>query len=179
MKKILLIFALAAFVTGGFAQVENEKTETVVTKTTTSDSQGKAVKTKEVTKTEIQDKALTDFDGKHNFNTVMLPTEVNTDVDYDYDGVSYRFRPVKPGYAIIDLNRDDTEYARIYPSTQDGYYIYIKDGRSSLGYFNEDGDFVVEAYDPDNDGVMNYRYKIDLDDPNMKKKLDKMKKKNK
>lgn len=178
MKRILLIFALTAFTTAGYAQVENEKKETVVTKTTSSDDKGKSIKIKEVTRTEVQDKALTNYDGKHDFNTVMLPTKVNTDVDYDYDGVVYRFKPVKPGYAIVNLDGND-QYARIYPSSQPGYYIYTRNGKNSFGYFNQDGDFVVEAYDPDNDGVMNYVYKIDIKDPNLKKKLDKINKNNK
>lgn len=182
MKKILIVFALAAF-TGVYAQEtnknENKTTVTTQTKTRVTDNSGVNVTTKETKKTATQELALRGFDGTHNFNTVMTPTNVNTDVDYNYDGATYRFQPADTGYTIMTGENGETTYARIRPSSQRGYYIVTQEGNNSFGYFNSDGDFVVESYDPDNDGVMNYVYKIEYDDMKMKKekmKKDKMEK---
>jgi len=180
MKKIMLLIALAAFTTG-VAQ-ENKKKTTEKVKTTVTDSEGEETAIKEITKTEKQELALTDFDGKNNFNTVMMPVEVDRDVDYAYNGITYRFVPQETGYYIVDSNNKNERVARLYPTSQQGYYIYTQDNQSSFGYFNEDGDFVVESYDPDGDGVSNYVYKIKMNDTKIKgKKMEqkKMMKKNK
>ncbi|RDK85382.1 hypothetical protein [Marinirhabdus gelatinilytica] len=173
MKKILMIAALAAC-TVGFAQNTNEKEVKTVKKTVVTDDDGVDVNTKEIktqTKTDI---ALGKKTSYHNFNTKMQPTSVSTNVDYYNDGISYRFVPEKTGYYIVDTRSQKERVARLYPTSQKGYYIYTQDGTSSFGYFNADGDFVVESYDPDNDGVMNYVYKIKMDD-NMKMKKKKKK----
>ncbi|MDC7993637.1 hypothetical protein [Altibacter sp. HG106] len=177
MKKILIVVAFAAFA-GAYAQeTKNENKTTVTTKTQTrvTDNSGVNVTTKETKKTATQELALRGFDGTHNFNAVMTPSNVNTDVDYSYGGDTYRFQTADTGYTIMTGENGETNYARIRPSSQKGYYIVTQDGNNSMGYFNSDGDFVVESYDPDNDGVMNYVYKIEYND-DMKMKKNKMKK---
>ena len=166
MKKLMILAALAIFSTG-IAQNTNEKEVKTTKKTIVTDSDGVDINTETVktkTKTEL---ALGDRVSSQNFNTIMTPTTVSTDVDYDYDGLSYRFVPEQRGYYIVDRKNDNTRVARLYPTSQEG--------TSSFGYFNAEGDFVVESYDPDNDGVMNYVYKIKIDDA-MKMKKEKMKK---
>lgn len=175
MKKIMILAALAIFSTG-IAQNTNEKEVKTTKKTVVTDSEGVDVKTKTVKTETNTDIALGKRTSSQNFNTVMRPTTVSTDVDYNYDGISYRFTPYGKGYYLVDSTKDNAKVARLYPTSQKGYYIYTQDGKNSFGYFNAEGDFVVESYDPDNDGVMNYIYKIDVD-KNMKKKMkkDKMK----
>lgn len=170
----MLIIALAAF-TAGIAQNTNEKEVKTVKKTIVTDADGVEVQTKATTKLESQDLALVNPQGKHNFSTVMEPKEVTTDVDYYNSGIKYRFMPEKTGYYIVNTEDTQKRLARLYPTSQKGYYIYTKDGVNSMGYFNADGDFVVESYDPDGDGVMNYVYKIKMD-KDTKKKMKKMKK---
>jgi hypothetical protein len=167
MKKLFFIIALAG-ITTAFAQEtknENEKTTTTVTKTTVKDNDGVDVSTKAITKKESQELALNNFDGKHNFNTVMTPTEINTDVDYSNDGINYRFAPYATnGYQLMTMTSDDTkptEFAIIRPSSQKGYYILSQNGNSSFGYFNQNGNFVVESYDAKNDVIVNTVYKLD------------------
>ncbi|MCW8982261.1 MAG: hypothetical protein OQJ83_12820 [Altibacter sp.] len=179
MKKILMVFALAACTTA-FSQVtqnENEKTTTKVTKTTVKDSKGMDVTTKEVTTKQSQDLALTSFDGKHNFNTVMEPVQVKTDVNYSNDGVSYRFEPHSTnGFQLMTMTEDDTkpmEYAVIRPSSQKGYYLMSQNGDNSFGYFNQNGHFVVESYDPQTDSIVYTIYKLDPAETKVMKK-DKM-----
>ncbi|MDX1461662.1 MAG: hypothetical protein R3359_01295 [Marinirhabdus sp.] len=177
MKKILMIAALAA-VTTGFAQNTNKTEVETVKKTKVTNDEGVEVTTKTTSTKAETELALGERQSYHNFNTVMEPTKVNTDVDYYNEGTTYRFMPEKSGYYVVNSEERDVKVARLYPTSQKGYYLYTEDGTNSFGYFNEDGDFVVESYDPDNDGVMNYVYKIRMDDDTKKmlKKNDKMKK---
>jgi len=36
---------------------------------------------------------------------------------------------------------------------QKGYYLFNKDGKTSVGYFNQYGNFVVEGFDSNTDNV--------------------------
>jgi hypothetical protein len=176
MKKILIVLALAGFSTA-FAQEtknENEKKTTTITKTTVEDSKGVDVSTKAVTETENQKLALNNFDGTHNFNTVMQPREIKSDVNYSNDGVSYRFEPhTTNGFQLMSVGNNDVkpvEYAVLRPSSQKGYYIMSQDGQSSFGYFNQNGNFVVESYDAKNDVVVTTVYKLEMTEKKIEKK---------
>jgi hypothetical protein len=179
MKKILLVFALAAFTTT-FAQVDqntNKTKTTTITKKKVTDSKGTSVSSQEVTTTRTQKLALTDFEGKHNFETVMQPWNVDKNVKYYNDGNMYWMTPEKKGYTVMtNMDGSKTEYATIRPTSQEGYYIYSQDGENSFGYFNSDGDFIIESYDSDNDGVTNYVYKAEMSDEQRKMMKERMKK---
>merc|ERR1711974_303023 len=97
MKKIMILAALAIFSTG-IAQNTNEKEVKTTKKTVVTDSEGVDVKTKTVKTETNTDIALGKRTSSQNFNTVMRPTTVSTDVDYNYDGISYRFTPYGKGY---------------------------------------------------------------------------------
>lgn len=167
MKKVMILFALAAFTTS-FAQVnKNQKEETVEIRTVTQDNQGTDVQSKSVTKSTHQKIELNN-DESHQINqsVVMSPKKVDTDVSYSYDGNRFKFinQVDKEGYRLMTVkdNATQKEYAIIKPTSQNGYYIYSKDGTSSFGYFNEDGNFVVESYDPKADAVVSQIYKLQL-----------------
>jgi hypothetical protein len=171
MKKIMIIAALAIFSTG-IAQNTNEKEVEKVKKTYVTDSDGVEVQTKKVEVNSNSEIALGKRTSYHNFNTIMKPKKITTDVTYDYDSTTYRFVKTPYGYALVDETDKAMTRANLYPTSQMGYYIYTENGTSSLGYFNADGDFIVETYDVDDDGVISYRYEMNLDDSKkMKKKM--------
>ncbi|WP_339701374.1 hypothetical protein [uncultured Marixanthomonas sp.] len=171
MKKILMVFTLAAFTTG-FAQDnknKNEETETTTTKTYVKFNEGVNqkvdVKTKKVKKTKDQALELKNESAdKTNFTSVMKDPKVKTDVSYGYEGNRYKFinQKDKDGYRLMTVQDQAThkEYAIIKPSSQNGYYIMSQDGEESFGYFNTNGDFVVEKYDAKNDVVVKNIYKV-------------------
>ncbi|MCG2418637.1 hypothetical protein K8089_06345 [Aequorivita sp. F47161] len=167
MKKTLLIIALAAF-TAGFAQEnKNKKTETVVTKTAVTSEKGTDVSTKAVTKTKKQVLQLDDSDANQtNQSVVMKPAKVNTEVSYGYDGNRFQFlnQKDKDGYRLMTVkdNASNEEYAIIKPTSQNGYYIMSRDGNSSFGYFNENGNFVVERYDSQKGEIVTDVYKLHI-----------------
>lgn len=174
MKKVLIIFALAAFTTGFAQENKNTKQETTLTKKSVRSDKGVDVSTKAETKTQSEVISLDDADvNKTNQNMVMKPVEVNSDVNYAYDGNRFKFINQKDenGYRLMTVrdNATEEEYAIIKPSTQNGYYILSKDGTSSFGYFNEDGNFVVERYDAKQDAVVSDVYKMEMNKDSMKK----------
>lgn len=167
MKKVLLIFALALFTTGVAQENKNKKKETVVTKTAVKTEEGTDVSTKAVTKTKKQVIALSDSDaGQVNQSVVMKPTVVNTEVSYGFNGHRYKFlsQKDKDGYRLMTIkdNATNEEYAIIKPTSQNGYYIMSQDGKSSFGYFNAEGNFVVERYDPKLGAIVSDVYKLEM-----------------
>ncbi len=167
MRRILIICALAAF-TSGFAQKNtNTKKETVTTKTAVKDNKGTEVSSKSVSKSQKETIALeANNPNQTNQTMVMRPSEVDTEVTYGYDGNRFKFLNQKDeeGYRLMTVrdNATQSEYAVIKPSSQDGYYIFSQDGRSSFGYFNEEGNFVVEGYNPKTKAVEQQIYRMQL-----------------
>ncbi len=173
MKKIVFILAFAAFSMSYAQENKNEIKETVVTKTTVEDSQGRDVSTKAVTKTEQQVIALENSDAnKTNQNVTMLPAKVDTNVTYSNDGVNYKFESQKKGYRMMSNSADNAseDYAVLRPSSQKGYYIMSQDGNSSFGYFNQNGNFVVESYDEASDSIVTTVYELQVKDKTVMKK---------
>ena len=168
MKKILTVIALAAITTGFAQENNNEKKETVTTKTAVKSDKGTEVSTKAVTKTEKQVVSLSDKDANQTNQTVVNePIKINTEVDYGYEGNRFKFINQKDenGYRMMTVkdNATNEEYAIIKPTSKNGYYILSQEGKSSFGYLNENGDFVVEKYDADKDAVISTIYKINND----------------
>lgn len=174
MKRVLIIFALAVFTTGIAQENENKKKETVVTKTAVKSEKGTDVSTKAVTQTEKQVIALEDSNtNQTNLSAVMKTIEVDTDVSYGYDGNRFKFLSQKDedGYRLMTVkdNATQEEYAIIKPTSQNGYYIMSQDGKSSFGYFNANGNFVVERYDPILKKIVSDVYKLEMNKDSMKK----------
>lgn len=174
MKKLMIIFALAAF-TSAFAQEnKNKEKETVVTKTTVTDDKGSKTSSKAISETKEQVISLEKSDArKVNQNIVMKPVEVDTDVSFGFEGNRFQFmsQEDKDGYRLMNVrdNAKNEEYAIIKPSTQNGYYILSQKGESSFGYFNDDGNFVVERYDPKLDAVVSDIYKMEMTKKQLRK----------
>ena len=167
MKKLFIIFALAAFTTGFAQENKNTQQETTLTKKSVKSEKGVEVSTKATTQTQSEVISLDDSDAnKTNQTMVMKPVQVDTDVNYSYDGNRFQFMNQKDenGYRLMTVkdNATQEEYAIIKPSTQNGYYILSKDGTSSFGYFNEGGNFVVERYDAKLDAVVSDVYKMEV-----------------
>lgn len=166
MKKLILIFALVAFTAVSAQEIEDKKKETVITKTTVQDSDGKEVAAKAVTKTTNQ-VITVEGTGELNQSTIMTPTNVNTDVSYSNAGTNYTFEAEKLGFRMLNTNNDDGEiFAVLRPSSQKGYYVISQNGNNSFGYFNQDGNFVVDSYDTKTDAVITTIYLLKLDNPN-------------
>jgi hypothetical protein len=161
MKQITIILAIMAF-TSGFAQ-ENEmkKSETTITKTTVVNNTGADISTKAVTDTEEQSIAIQGQVDRSNFNTTLTPLTSNSEVSYSHNDINYTFESEDNGYKLMSLvNNKPNEYAIIRPSAREGYYICSQNGDNSMSYFDQNGNFVVESYDIENDAVISTIYKL-------------------
>lgn len=157
----MIVLAVSVF-TAGIAQ-ENVmgKSETTITKTTVVDNKGVDVSTKAVTDTEKETIAIEGQVDRTNFNTKVIPVMSNSEVSYSYNGTNYAFETEGDGYKMMSIaDNNKSDYAIIKPSSREGYYIYYQNGYSSMGYFDQDGNFIIESYDAENDAVISTIYKL-------------------
>ncbi len=178
MKKLIMIFALAAFTTG-YSQVDrNTNTEetTIVKKTYIDDGTGIDVETQKAIISKQRELALQNTDvNKTNYSVKMTPLTINTDYEYDYNNNKYSFLPNNNGYSLMEVKGKtiDNEFAKLRPLGQKGYYLFSKDGETSVGYFNQYGNFVVESFDSENNTLSTTIFTLDEKSRN-KMKEDKM-----
>lgn len=164
MKRILFLSALLIG-TISFAQTKNTETETITTRKTITDNRGSRTETKHESQTKSNKMRLAEEDAnKVNQMVIMEPEEISKNVSYDFEGQQFQFlnQQDREGYRLMTVKDNAThkEYAIIKPTSQEGYYIISKDGHSSFGYFNDEGNFVVERYDSKQDKIISDVYKI-------------------
>lgn len=169
MKKLFVTSILLA---AGFtvsAQVDQKQvTKESTTRTVTVDN---GETKRQVSKTErteaVQDIKLQNAESKQ-LNKDIAPTPVKVEktttisgtgiptqeIDrssyYSFNGRNYQFRSDNSGYRIS--SPDNTNYG-VLRRLSNGNYIYRTNDRVSVGYFDENGNFVVETYDHNNDRI--------------------------
>lgn len=166
MKNIAAIIFISLSVTLS-AQVNKNVTEETKTTTVTVNN-GSTPKT--VTKTEKtsaqQNIELKDAESKKlnkdvkatptmvtSTTTVSgtnVPTQVSSSSYYTMDNTRYQFVTDPAGYRISAP--DNTNYAIIRKGANNNYIYKTKD-KTSIGYFDANGNFVVESYDEKTDGI--------------------------
>lgn len=175
MKKIALIVMLELGA-GMYAQEKVNKNVTEETKTTTvtvdnGTEKKKIVKTEKVDK--VQDIQFQEEKGnKLNKNIKDTPvkvtksetisgdgiaTQTGSTTYYTMDGKNYMFVKDRRGYKIS--TPQNLNYG-VLRKTSNGNFIYKTDDKTSFGYFNQKGDFVVESYDNDGEGVIVETYTL-------------------
>jgi hypothetical protein len=155
------------------AQNTNKKTEVKTTTTTVKDSEGvkkivKTEETKEVQKIKLeQEKANT-------LNIPMKPSQVDVttktqvsvdgvtkfvDIDrsayYTYNGQKYQVAVDNSGYTMTIPNSDGKAVLR---KTSNNNYIFKNKDKLSVGYFDAEGNLIVETYDEKTDTVVLEKY---------------------
>lgn len=162
MKNIAVMIMLALGLTLN-AQVNKNVTEESKTTTVTVDNG--TGKPKKVVKTEntnaTQNIELQDAESnKLNKDMKRTPVQVNTSTTvsgdgiptyYETNGQRYIFVPDKNGYKISS-STDVNDYG-VMRKTSNGQYIYRSGDRTSIGYIDANGNFVVETYDDKTDGI--------------------------
>lgn len=150
------------------AQNKNVKSEVKTTVTTVKDSEGekKLIKTQEVK--EVQNIELKDADSnvlnkemKETPVQVTATTEVTAngvtrvvDVDrsayYNLNGNKYQVAVDKTGYTMFTPTGKKTAVLR---KTSNNNYIYKTKNETSFGYFDANGNLVLESYNDKTDKV--------------------------
>ncbi len=169
--KVLMIsmFALLLSISGQ-AQNTNKKTEVKTTTTTVKDGKGekKIVKTEETK--EVQDIKLESAKP----GTLNIPMKNNQEVDvtkktqvsvngvtqfidvdrsayYTSNGQKYQVALDNSGYT---MTLPDTQGRAILRRTSNNNYIFKNNDKLSVGYFDADGNLVLETYDEKTDTVV-------------------------
>lgn len=173
--KTIFVTALLAFGLSMNAQVNKNVTEeTTTTKVTVDNGEEK----KQIVKTDrtqsTQDIELKDAESKKlNKDVKETPVKVTKSSTISGDGIAtqklgettyysmngrnYMFVSDKAGYKISTPENLDYGVLR---KTSNNNYIYKTDERTSFGYFDGNGNFVVETYNNDTDGVTVETYKL-------------------
>ncbi|WP_339836989.1 hypothetical protein [uncultured Flavobacterium sp.] len=173
MKNLIATMFLILCTSYGFAQNKNVLTEEKTTVRTIKDSQGEK---KIVKKEEIKEIQNIEFEknAKNTLNkeTKQTPVEVTSttevsvdgvtrsiDVDrsayYELNGRKFEVAVDKTGYNLNNTNGENLGFLR---KTSNNNYIYVEKNKISVGYFDMDGNLILETYDPKNDVVIIEKY---------------------
>ncbi len=173
--KALIISTLALLLSiNSQAQNTNKKTEVKTTTTTVKDgkTQKKIVKTEEIK--EVQDIKLEPAKP----GTLNIPMKDNQEVDvtkktqvtvngvtqsvdvdrsayYTFNGQQYQVASDNTGYT---MTLPDVEDKIILRRTSNNNYIFKNKDKLSVGYFDAEGNLVVETYDEKTDTVVLEKY---------------------
>lgn len=174
MKTIVLTIAAVVFTFSVNAQNKNVTQVTKTTVTTVKDSDGEKKLTKKQNVSEVQNIELQNSDSKSlNKEVKETPVQVTTttqitnpdgttrtvDVDrssyYDYNGKKYQITLDAAGYKVTD---PDTKTTSLLRKTSTNAYIYKDKDRTAVGFFDTNGNLVIERYDDQSDKVTTETY---------------------
>ena len=168
MKTICIVMIAFLFTINNQAQIKNVKSEvkTTVTTVKNSDGQKKSIKTEEIK--EIQKIELKDADSNAlnkeikatpvevtaitsvTANGVTNIVEVDRSAYYDFNGVKYQIKLAESGYNFYLPNE---QKAAVLRKTSNNNYIYSSNSKTSYGYFDGNGNLVLESYDAKTDTI--------------------------
>ncbi|MFD2907482.1 hypothetical protein ACFSX9_01915 [Flavobacterium ardleyense] len=176
MKSIFMSLALLFATSTIIAQNKNVKDETKTTVTTvkTSDGEKKFVKkenTREVQNIELKDQETKNINMDMKDSEVMVEkttTVTNPDgstrtvhIDrssyYTLDGKKYQVSLDSKGYRIVSDDKKNEAFLR---KTTTNSFIYRSKNKTAIGYFDTDGNLILETYDPKSDTITYEKYTV-------------------
>ena len=160
MKTIMIGFAAFLFTVNSQAQTTNVKSEVKTNVITTKDSQGakKTIQSQEIK--EVQNVELNDADSKVlnkdikdspvqvtattaiTADGVTKIVEVDRSAYYNLEGKKYQVTTDKSGYTMF---LPDGKKAAVLRKTSNNNYIYRTKNATSYGYFDANGNLVLET----------------------------------
>lgn len=173
MKTLLTSAAAVLFALSAAAQNKQVQSETKTTVTTVKDSEGEKQYVKEQKVQQTQDIQFQPDNNTLNKRTKETPVEVTSttqitnpdgttrtvDVDrsstYTYNGQEYKVDLDASGYTVSSPSLKAPARMR---KTSINTYIYRGKDRTSIGYFDTDGNLVLETYDDKSDKVTVEKY---------------------
>lgn len=168
MKKAILIVALLAGVVV-FAQDDNLES-TTTTKTTVRSSKGEKTS---LNREKTKRKARLEVENNNETNQrVRRSQEVSKTTRFSVDNNAYKITPDKNGYIMTMAGKNGTNkpFGKIRKMPDKEFYILTKKDGDSFGYFDRNGNFVVESYDPSSDSVVSKKYMVGNKNTRMRKR---------
>lgn len=176
MKTIFLGMAAFLFTVASQAQNQNVTGVTKTTVTTVKDSDGQKTQVKKQDVQEIQNIELKDANSNTlNKEVKTTPVQVTSvtqitnpdgstrtvDMDrssyYESNGQKYKVSLDAAGYTI---RSDQNTKPALLRKTSTNSYIYRTRNKTAIGYFDTNGNLVIETYDDKSDKVMVETYKV-------------------
>jgi hypothetical protein len=182
-----LIYVLALLLAGNVMAQEKPKEvkqETKVKVVKTKNGKETTEKKVKVITRETADVELSKNDeNKVNQNRVnatkkvekMILVDDDKDADYDFltketyfvsGDKNYKFKPNKKGFDIVFDNDNDkfVKIGKAWATGTNGNYIIRGKVNNGIGYFNENGDFVVQYFDESSKSIKKTTYSKDDSD---------------
>lgn len=158
------------------AQNQNVKSEIKTTTTIIKDSEGEKTSIKKEDIQELQNIELKDAESNILNKEIMeTPVQVTSvtkitnpdgstrtvDIDrssfYTSDNKKYKVNLDASGYKIISVHNGSSAILR---KTSTNSYIYKAKGKTSIGYFDMEGNLILETYDDKSDKVNTQKYTV-------------------
>ncbi|MEW5675903.1 hypothetical protein ABGT15_06280 [Flavobacterium enshiense] len=174
--KTTLLTLMALFVSVNvLAQNKNVQQEVKTTVTTIKDSDGERKIVKKEKVNEVQNIELQDADSKVlNKDTKETPVQVTSTTEVTVDGVTRTVDIDRSAYYLMDGEKyqiavDKTGYSMSIPKskktallrkTSNNNYIYVNKDKVSVGYFDKDGNLILETYDEKNDKMSLEKFQL-------------------
>jgi len=178
MKRLIYLFTFL-MIAGTYAQEKDPIDKMEETKTTTikTNKNGKVVETKvkETIKKEQVVKTVPEAGHKINQNRLDTPVKVTKIVQIDSDSdpfydtenkvVYYNFNDEKFTFTsdakgFIISSASNNSYGQARKSMNNHFYIMTIKEQPAIGYFDNDGNFVVEYYDANKDVMVIESYEM-------------------
>lgn len=176
MKNLILSAILVVCVNYAQAQSTNKQVESTTTIKTVKDSDGERKTVKKEEKKEVQNIEMK-AENPNTLNIEMKDTPVQSvtttkvtnpdgstrtvDVDrssyYEFDGKKYQVALDASGYTMVDPTSKKTALLR---KTSTNSYIYRNKNKMSIGYFDTNGNLILETYDDKSDKVTIQTYAV-------------------
>ncbi|TQD40169.1 hypothetical protein [Haloflavibacter putidus] len=158
MKRLLIILALGA-VTTGFAQNEDRLEKTTTVKTTTKSSKGVNVDVKQRKHKQAETLELENSDETNQ--SVTRKKSFSATKAMMVDGDQFTVRKDNKGYVMMKMKDGRMqEYGKIRKIDDNNAYFLIIDDKHSIGFFDDEGNFILKSYDPEADIVVSKKYRI-------------------
>ena len=77
---------------------------------------------------------------------------------YELEGTKYEIKSDSKGYLL--LNRNNNSTSGLLRKTSNNSYIYTNKNKVSVGYFNSNGNLILETYDAKTDSMILEEYII-------------------
>ncbi|WP_108867357.1 hypothetical protein [Aquimarina aquimarini] len=147
----------------------NSSTETVtkIIRIKGPNGEEKVIKKQEVITKKSKMQLNPDDEGKTNQSVTYINDEVAVKKSHSSSDIrSYTKVADQKGFIMTFLDKSGNKVVKARPlSGTSGYYIVNSgDTNNSVGYFDEDKNFIVEMYDSKTDGIITIVYRANDDD---------------
>ena len=76
---------------------------------------------------------------------------------YMYNGKKHQIKADDYGYSLTDAENKNNSYLR---KTSNNNYIFVKDGKVSSAYFDEDKNLIIDTYNEKTDRITTVKYTV-------------------